>query len=96
MESHPKLGEIVHIHVNGLRLRNPQLPGGYSSEIGHLPYSAAALRESVVKLDTVGVELPEFEEGYQQWKSAFDEGRAGVWSVPVSDAVAGMEAAINR
>ncbi len=96
IESDPKLGQIVHVHVNGLRFRNSQAPGGYSDQIGHMPYSAVALRDSVVSLESSGAELPDFEEGYQQWRSAFDSGKGGVWTAPVSEAIAGMESAINQ
>lgn len=96
VESDPKLGEIVHIHVNGLRFKNKHAPDGYSDRIGHMPYSGKALRDSVVALESTGAALPMFEDGYQQWRSAFDNGKAGVWTASVSVAVAGMEFALNR
>ena len=91
----PGLGEIVHIHVNGLRLKNPHAPGGASDRIGHMPYSADALRKEVKKLESTHPAMPPFEDGYQQWRAAFEEGKAGVWTLPVKEAIAGMEAALN-
>lgn len=96
VEEDPKLGQIVHIHVNGLRLKNKRAPGGFSDQIGHMPYSGDALRKSVLRLESTGIALPGFEEGYQEWRGAFDQGKAGVWTAPLSEAIAGMESALNQ
>jgi len=92
----PKLGQIVHIHVNGLQFKNKHAPGGSSDQIGHMPYSAEALRKGLTKLESTGAALPAFEDGYQEWRSAFDKGKAGVWTAPVSEAIAGVESALNQ
>src|SRR5690242_2665823 len=47
-ESHPKLGNIIHVAVDGVRLQNPRAPGGASTAIGHMPYQESALRASLV------------------------------------------------
>lgn len=96
VKSDAKLGEIVHVQVNGLHFNNNRVPGGYSDTIGHMPYSGDASRSCLLELEGSGAELPAFEEGYQQWKSAYDSGNAGVWTAPVSEAIAGMEAAVNQ
>jgi hypothetical protein len=93
VETDPKLGEIVHIHVSGLRFKTP---GGWSDQIGHMPYSGEALRKSLTKLESAGDALPTFEDGYQEWRGAFDKGKAGVWTAPVSEAISGMESALNQ
>lgn len=95
VEADPKLGEIVHIHVSGLRLKNPRVPGGFSDAIGHMPYSGKALRDSVVAQESATAKLPAFVDGYREWRSSFDDGKAGVWTAPLSEAIAGMEAALN-
>lgn len=96
VETDPKLGEIVHIHVNGLRLKNKHAPGGASDQIGHMPYSGEALRKSLTKLESTGTVLPSSDSGYQEWRGAFDKGKAGVWTASVSEAIAGMESALNQ
>src|SRR5206468_1347317 len=96
VEAAPKLGQIVHIHVNGLRLRNKRAPGGLSDQVGHMPYAGDALRKSLTKLESSNAPLPAFEDGYRHWRGAFDKGEAGVWTAPVSEAIAGMESAMNQ
>lgn len=91
VESDPKLGEIVHIYVDGLRLKNGEAPNGYSDHIGHMPYASEPLRKSCLKLESTRKDLPQFEGGYRHWRSAFDKGKAGVWTAPVSEAIAGTE-----
>jgi hypothetical protein len=96
VEADPKLGEIVHIHVKGVRLKNKHAPGGSIDEIGHMPYSGDALRKCVTKLESSGAPLPAFEEGYREWRRAFDQHKAGVWTAPVSEAIAGIESGLNQ
>jgi hypothetical protein len=96
VETDPKLGEIVHIHVKGVRLKNKHAPGGTSDQIGHMPYSGDALRKSLMRLESTGTALPNFEDGYQEWRGAFDKGKAGVWTASVSEAITGMESALNQ
>jgi hypothetical protein len=93
VESDAKLGEVVHIHVKDVRLKTP---GGHSDVIGHMPYAADALRKSVIALESSGATLPSFEEGYRQWRDARDKGKGGVWTIPVKEAIEGMEAAFNK
>lgn len=95
VEADPKIGEIVHIHVNGLRLKNKHASGGFSDEIAHMPYAGDALRKTVTKLESTAVALPAFEDGYREWRSAFEDGKAGVWTASVAEAITGMESALN-
>lgn len=96
VEADSKLGQIVHIHVNGVRLKNKHAPGGSSDQIGHMPYSGEALRKSLRNLESTGAALPAFEDGYQEWRGAFVKGKAGVWTAPVSEAIAGIESGLNQ
>lgn len=96
LESHPKLGSIVHIHVDGVAIKSPKAPGGVSRSISHLPYGEEALSKSVTTLERSDAKLPAYEEGYNQWKKAFDAGKAGIWSASVSEAVASIEQGLNK
>jgi len=71
-----------------------EAPGGKTTFIGHLPYSEQALGESVTELVGTADSLPDFEDGYKLWKSAFDDGEAGVFEVAVSEAIEGVQQSV--
>jgi hypothetical protein len=95
VDEEPASGTIVHVHVDGLRITNPHHPTGFSDTIGHMPFSEAAVAASVTERIGQADALPDFEEGYQTWRSAYDDGHAGVFTIPVAEAVEVMEQAIN-
>ena len=95
VESHPKLGTIVHVSLQGLQMKNPQAPGGYSDTLSHLPMSVEALDKSVIKLLREQDPLPDFQDGYEEWRRAFDKGEAGIFTLTVAEAVGFAETAIN-
>jgi hypothetical protein len=39
--------------------------------------------------------LPPFLEGYRQWRTAFDNRRAGVFTLPVAEVVEAIESSMN-
>jgi hypothetical protein len=88
-------GQIAHIQVSGLHLKNTHVPAGHSSLIGHMPFSSPVLRKSLIQLEPARADIEEFEDGYQEWRKAFDQGKAGVWTIPVREAIAHMESALN-
>jgi hypothetical protein len=67
IESDPKLGNIIHIAVRGLKMKNLRSPGGISENVNHMPFSEGAVDKSAVKLLKRKTDLPNFEEGYQMW-----------------------------
>ena len=91
LDSDEELGSIVHIYVADVDIPNPKAPGGKTLFIGHLPYAEEALRGSVTELVGTADSLPDFEDGYKLWKSAFDAGEAGVFDVAVSVAIDGVQ-----
>ena len=94
MDSDTELGEIVHIYVSDVAIPNPKAPQGKTSFIGHLPYSKEALVGSVTELVGEAESLPEFQDGYQLWKEAFEAGEAGVFEIAVADAIEGVAQSI--
>jgi hypothetical protein len=91
IEKYSKGDTIVHIRVDGIRMVNPRRPGGYSTYLGHLPYSIKALSNEVRSVVGQADHLPDFEEGYQQWRSAWDNGTAGYFTTSVKELINGME-----
>lgn len=93
VEVHPKLGTIVHIQVVGLAFKNPAAPRGVSDQISHLPYAEQAVIDSVTKKEKDADVVTGWEESYEIWRSADD---AGIWTIPVSEAITGMEVVFNQ
>ena len=91
VEKYEKDGIIIHIYVNGLKVKNPNKPG-ILEDIGHLPLSKDAVEKSVTTLVSENNELPDFMEGYKNWKNAFDNNTGGIFSISVKEIVQYLEA----
>ena len=91
IETLPKLGEVVHVSIRGVRMKNALAPGGYSNEVAHMPFARAALERSLTRLAHDSVSLPAFQEGYEQWKAA----RGGAFTISVREALDFMEQALK-
>lgn len=96
VERDPKLGNIVHVAVRGLRMKNRHSPDGYSDAVNHMPFSEEAIDRSAVKLLKESADLPDYMEGYRTWREAFDAGRAGIYTITLAEAVKVMETVLNQ
>lgn len=82
VERYNDLGTVVHIRVDGIRMKNP-LKGNVITDIPHLPFKESAVRRSVTKLVRTLSSLPEFQDGYDTWKKAYLAGEAGAFDSSV-------------
>jgi len=57
--------------------------------------SLPALQASVTERLGSSSPAPHFDDGYQTWRAAVAKGEAGVFSIPVREAVAYFESMIN-
>jgi hypothetical protein len=90
VETLPKVGVIVHVRIDGVRLKNCK-GGPAPTTIDHAPFTKIAMDKSVSrKLRTVS-ELPEFEAGYKYWLAHC----GGVYTVSVADMVDVDDATFN-
>lgn len=96
IESDPRLGLIFHISIAGVQIKNPTSPTGVTTELPHSPVSKKTLDESVVKLVSKSRPNLQYLEGYKEWKSAFDNGGAGIFTIPVQEIVGVIEKVINQ
>lgn len=96
VETNPKFGKIFHISVSGVKVKNPRISGGISTNLPHFPVSEETLKKSLTKLKGKNQPNPDYYEGYQTWKSAFDKGNAGIFTIDVADIVGVVEEAINK
>jgi hypothetical protein len=90
VDGDPELGEVVHVRVEGLRLRFSDAPGGEVAIVEHLPFAPDALRRSVTRLESSGP-APDCEAGRAEWLAARATGRGKAWGVTVREALIAME-----
>ena len=91
IDADPPHGNIVSISVSGLRLKNPRSPDGISDTAQHMPFAKSALRRSVTKRMASDVPLSELRGGYDLWRTAFEAGTAGFYTISVAEAAQVME-----
>jgi len=91
IEKYDKGDTIIHIRVDGVKIYSSQSSTGYSEFIGHLPFSEKAISKSVTKLVGQINNLPDFSDGYNQWKEAWDNGKGGYWTIELKEAIDGVD-----
>jgi len=86
VDASPELGIIVHVGVERIKLANCH--GAPSPEaVPHMPFARKALEDSVTKKVASNQPLPDFRDGYEEWKEAYSKKKAGIYVVGVSSAV---------
>jgi hypothetical protein len=96
VENHPKLGQIFHISVAGVRVKNRHAASGMSNELPHFPVSKQTLEASCTNLVGKSAPNPGYIEGYNEWKRAFVQGRAGIFTITVAEIVQIVEDTVNK
>lgn len=96
VESDPQLGTIFHISVRAVKVKNKRAPSGITTDLPHFPVSARTLQSSVTKLLRTESPNPAYLEGYATWRRAFDEGKAGIFTISVAEIVETVETSINQ
>ena len=80
IDSSAKIGVIIHVRVDRLRMHNPR--GELVPSIEHMPFTRDAMLISVDRLLQANAPLPTME-GYEYWHVHC----GGVYSISVADAV---------
>jgi hypothetical protein len=80
---------IIHIRLDNINV-------GKDGCIRHLPFSADTIMDSVTGFVKHLDAVPEFKDGYDQWKKQFQTGRAGYWKIPVKEAVEAIGQVMNK
>ena len=87
---------IYHVHLDGLKIKNPKSASGVQEVLPHVPASEQTLSISLQKLlEPRLTELPDIAEGYAIWREAFDAGQAGVFSISLAEVVDSIEMALT-
>ncbi len=96
IESHPKFGNIFHISVFGIKIKNPRGLGRVPLDLPHTPVSSTTMDKSVLKLVGQSKPNPDFLGGYKEWKGVFDQGKAGIYTISVAEIVSGLEETVSQ
>lgn len=84
ISTHPLGGQIFHITMQDIKVRNPRTPGVLLTELTYLPVTLPTLQHSGLQaLDSQPVN-PAYLEGRQEWQAAFDAGNAGAYGNTVA------------
>jgi hypothetical protein len=83
IETLPNDATVVHVAVSAVRVPCRPEP----TDIGHMPMSRDAVVNSVTALDATNVVLPDFQEGYQMWRRAYETQGAGFFTASLSEAI---------
>ena len=78
------------------RVKSAKATSGFSETISHMPFAEPAIEKSVTTLAAANVPLPAFEEGYREWRRAFDAGKGGIFTISVAEGVDFSEKALNQ
>jgi hypothetical protein len=95
IDESPELGTIVHVGVDNVRLANCHR-GPDPDSVPHMPFARKALEGSVAKKVASDQPLPDYEEGYREWREAYEQKHAGIYVVSVADAVSVAEKTFQK
>jgi hypothetical protein len=86
----PELGVIIHVGVDNVHFSNCH-GGPEPDAVPHMPFLRKALDASVRKKVASDQPLPDFQTGYEEWRSAYSQKKAGVYVINVAGAVSVAE-----
>lgn len=96
IDADEKLGNIIHIALRNLKMKDPNSPNEFYESANHLPFTEEAISKSADKILKEKVELPDYEKGYRIWKEAFDAKKAGVYTTGIAEVVEVMEKGLSQ
>ncbi len=96
VEAHPSVGNIIHVSLQDLRIKNPREAKGFTDSISHMPFSEDAINRSVIRLLKENTELPDYSGGYETWKKRFEAGKAGIFTISLAEGADLMEKMVNQ
>jgi len=92
-----KGGQIAHLRIEGLKLKNKDAAGGFSDTISNLPVPLDTLKDSVTTLVAENVAPPaDFAALHAAWKKDFDAGKTGLLAMPVGTTIQVLETELNE
>ena len=96
IEYNKTTGKIYHVYIDNLNIKNPYQKSKIQNNLSHSPVSEKTLDDSVIKIVTAKYENNiNISDGYVAWKEAFDDGKAGVFTIPVNEIIQCIEDVAN-
>ena len=89
IESSPELGIILHVAVDNLTWKDCQ-DNAVPESVPHMPFARQVVDGRVIKRIS-NEPVPEYRDGYENWKEAYSSKRAGIYVIAVRDAVSVAE-----
>ena len=80
---------VVHVSVDHIHIKNCS-GGPEPDKVIHMPFATEALDNSVTKLLRTE-EVPDYKEGYERWRRAWDAGKAEFSTTTVMEAVEAIQ-----
>ena len=96
VDAWPNGERIFHVYADKLSITHPMLAGGVQTVLPHAPVSTETLRLSVTRLQGIAPCPPDISEGYADWRTQYEAGSAGVFSISVADIVTLIEKAVCK
>jgi hypothetical protein len=84
IESYPGEGQVFHIGIDGVKIRNHRIAGGIQTAMRHAAVSVETLDASAIGVTDIAVPDERWREGFDIWKLAFANGDAAVFHIPVA------------
>lgn len=86
------IGDVESFGPDGLIAVSVSIIGlpatGYGQVIHHLPFSEAALRPTLLDLESEAASLaPDYAGGYTTWKEAVEAGEAGIFTITPAEVI---------
>jgi hypothetical protein len=87
----PEDGEVFHISILGVKLRNHKVPGGLQPAMHHAAVARVTLENSLLEPAGAGDDDETWRDGYAVWRQAYDNGDAGVFDIQVAEILGYIE-----
>jgi hypothetical protein len=95
VDQHPLGGEIFHVSIAGIRVKNAAEASGITTALPHIPVIRQTFERSGAEFVRLQAPDPVYQAGYAQWKREFDAGRAGSFGVSVAEVLDFIERGLN-
>ena len=87
----PEDGEVFHLSIVGVKLRNHRVPGGAQPAMHHAAVLRTTLDKSLRTLTPATDADTAWEDGYAVWRQAYDNGDAGVFELTIAEILGYIE-----